>query len=1263
MAKNPLTVTKLRLVFTITIAFLSFYGSAQSGYWEKETAQNNTSSLSLARLNVKKASVFSFNENLFKDALKGSSLSGKIGKQVFFPDETGKLIAFKVTEASVMAPALAAKFPEIKSYVGYSLDGDIQKVRFSVSPNGIQSMIVNANDQGNIYMQKAQDNKYVVYKRKSNTASDKGFLCEMMAMVEKNGAQLTMRPVDGQVLRKFRLAISATGEYTTFHGGTVNDAMAAINASVTRLNQIFENDLAVTLELVANNDEVIFTDATTDPYSGNLNAEVQNTLDSTIGNDNYDVGHLFNQEDDVFSGNAGFIAAVCSDNRKGSGFSTSGSPSGDLFDIDLVAHEIGHQFGANHTWSFESEGTQVQFEPGSGSTIMGYAGITGANNVTGNSDDYFHYVSIVQISDYLETVSCAQITSLANNPPVVVSPLSFSIPKSTAFALTGSATDVDPGDVLTYAWEQIDDGIVTNATFGPNNPNGANFRSQIPSTDPTRYFPALDRVILGELTQTGPTIDSAWETVSDEQRDLNFALSVRDNALGGGQVVSEEMRISVLNSAGPFTVISQSTNEILTTGEVQTVTWDVANTNSAPINATIVDIFLSIDGGLTFPIVLADDTPNDGSHDIVVPGNPSTAARIMIKASNNVFFAVNEVAFTIVASEIVLNFDTLEYAVCQPNNISVQFDYETYLGFNGTSTFSTVNLPTGLNVAFTPSSASSDTQVNVVFSNTAAVAENVYAIDIVATSGSITKQVTLQLAINDSDFADVTLISPVDGATEVSAGTVLEWESDPSYTFYDVQIATDAGFGNIIETANVYSNSFSPINLQNGLTYFWRVRPQNSCGNGTFGAAFSFNTIEANCENYIASGLPMEISDNGTPTVTATIPFYQDLVVNDINVNIEIDHTWLADLAISLTSPSGTTVVLVSNSCGNLQNINAVFDDSANNFVCGGTPGISGTVKPLGALSSFNGESTLGEWTLQIMDNANADGGALIGFSLEVCVEGTIRPDNDNDGIFDDGDDLCLGTPEGVEVDSDGCQVFRLPNDNFLITLQSEACHNSNDGLIQVDVMQSLNYEISITGNNTNVTENFTDTYTLTGLSAGTYSVCINATDGTNDYVEYCFEVVITEPDPLSVSLKTSLDGSQVDVDLQGASLYFIELNGKSIQTSQDHITLDLKNGNNSLKISTDMPCQGIFEENYFFSDRPIVYPNPFSDYLNVFLSSGLNEITISVYGLNGQLILSDIYRASEKVLELDFTTLSSGTYFVKFEGVNVNATSKVIKK
>ncbi|MBC8769087.1 proprotein convertase P-domain-containing protein [Arenibacter sp. BSSL-BM3] len=1256
-------VVKLRLVFSISIFFLCYCGFGQTKYWQKTDSRSNRSQRQTKELEVKHGATFSLQKDVFVNELKSTHYN-KASKILSFPDEDGEMIPFVVQESSVLSPELSKKYPQIKSYVGRGLNNAKDRVRFSVSQNGIQSMIVYGDSKSATFMQKISnsDEEYLVYSRKDAYMMNTNFICETQSLIEKEKGPSALKLVDGQVLRKYRLAISATGEYTEFHGGTIPNALAAINATVTRVNEIFETDLGISLEIVANTDQVIYTDKETDPYGSNLNSEVQNTLTTVIGPVNYDVGHLFQKDEN--GGNAGFIASVCIDSRKGSAYSSALIPQGDIFDLDFVAHEMGHQFGANHTWSFESEGTLVQAEPGSGTTIMGYAGISGSNNVALNGDDYFHYYSIFQILEYIKTTSCGQEIPILNSPPTIVSSGNFTIPKSTAFKLTGNATDLDMDDILTYNWEQINDGIVTHYTFGPTNLSGANFRSLKPTVKPSRYFPRLSSIVSGNLTQTNPNVNTTWETVSNVERELDFALTVRDNALGGGQVASDLVKVTVIDNAGPFVVTSQSTNEIYTAGTRQEVLWDVANTDQGPVNAQKVDIYFSANGGASFPIKLADSVPNDGQQDILIPGFATPSGRIMVSAHDNIFLALNSSNFTISPSDIVLNFAQLQHEVCQGNDLIAPFTYQTFNGFSEEATFSATGMPPGLTIDFSPTSAIvNDTLVDITFSNTDLVTPGNYPITIVATSATASKEVVIDVKILETTFTDIVLQLPTNGSTSARIASLLEWESNTSHTSFDVEIADDPAFTNIIETASVIFNSYLTTNLVEETTYYWRVKPKNSCGEGTFGPAFSFTTLELNCALEAAKDLPLTIPTTGAPTVTSVITLLNDLPIADVNVNLDITHTFLADLEISLISPAGTRVILVSNSCGGNQDILATFDDTGNSFVCGTSPAIQGIVRPLGSLGAFNGESTYGDWILEVKDIAASDGGSINGFSLDICVEGTFRADEDKDGVFDDGDDLCLNTPMGALVDLSGCPVYLFPVDNFEVEINSESCSNQNNGSIRVVAGINMDYEVTLTGNGINKSSNFTNFYFEQGLAAGTYEICIVGTEDDKVYEPYCFQVIVTQPPPLSVTSKLIADGNQTILNLEGGNLYNVELNGIVTQTKSSSIILDLKKGINQIKVTTDLPCQGKFEEQLLLIDEPLVFPNPFEEEVTLLFNNGPDRINTKIFSYNGQLISNKDYTLYSNEIKIDFLGLPSGIYILKVKGEGINSTFKVVKK
>jgi subtilisin-like proprotein convertase family protein len=1257
-------LTKLRLVLSISTLFICFYAAAQTGYWQPSEVKNELLSSDLKRLDLQKVRFFSLEETLLVQELRKLTAKTLNKTLINFPDADGTMVTYEVEESPVFSPELTAKYPEIRSFSGTSIKNKTDRVRFSVSPKGVQAMFIFKGKEKKIFLEKASRDAtdYVLYDRSGQSGETEKFICETEAKPILSEQERAAKLVDDQTLRKFRIAVSATGEYTQFHGGTIPDALAAINATLTRVNEVFITDLGITLELIANDDLVIYIDPETDPYGANLNSEVQTTLTNVIGSLNYDVGHLFQK--DTNNGNAGFIGAVCQTNQKGSAFSSAQNPQGDIFDLDYVSHELGHQFGANHTWSFDSEGTGVQAEPASGSTIMGYAGIVEGNNVQSSGDDYFHYFSILQISEYIATISCAEEMTISNSPPVITPTGNFIIPKNTAFVLSGVATDPDSGDVLTYTWEQIDNGVVTTSTFGPQNASGANFRSLPPKTESERYFPKLSSVIKQELTQSNPTTNSAWETVSTIERDLNFALTVRDNAPGGGQVASDLVNVRVSNAAGPFLVNSQSTLETYSAGSMPTVNWEVANTDISPVNAQFVDIYLSLDGGLSFPILLAEKAANDGAHEVLLPGTATTEARFMVKGYRDIFFAINSADFVIEEAPFVLQFEDLTFDVCQPVDKVIPFVYETYGGFSEEVTFSANGVPPGIGVSFLPGTATANnTPVEITISNTTAVPEGIYPIQIVGTAPSYSKEVTIVLIIFDTEFPEVTLISPTDAAIDIPIGPKLKWDTPAINNSYQVEIATDAGFASVIETATGIFKNYNPENLIPETTYFWRIKPVTNCGEGVFGAANSFTTLPVNCKIKSDKDLPVTISSAGTPIVRSTIMVIDDLPIADINVMVNIEHSFLSDLVISLISPSGTEVVLTSNSCSQLENIDAVFDDAAASFTCNGDPGISGTVKPLGSLASLNGESSFGEWTLLVQDTAPADGGVILDFTLDICVEGVFRPDTDGDDVFDDGDDLCLGTPPNTEVNVDGCPVYRFAQDNFNIVLTSESCISSNDGQIVINAASALDYTIDISGNGVALSTDFTTFFELPNLSSGTYTACINGNDGTIFYEEYCFDFVITEPDPLSVLLALDQTSLQATLNLKGSVIYNIELNGILTQTTQSQFILDIKAGINTLKVTGSLPCQGTFEEVIIIGTEPLIYPNPFINELSAYLPAIESQVQVRVYNMLGQIVFTNSYQPEDQSINIDFAGLPSGVYVLNVSGDGLNYSSKVIKK
>lgn len=585
---------------------------------------------------------------------------------ISLPNAEGKMERFKMVEHSNFEPALQAQYPEIRSYVGIGIDDIYAQVRLSIDPRGVQTMVFRAGKRNEFMEPYSADGKtYAVF----NSSRNKGqlpFTCSTVDHAIANDLSDKLTTADKSSvaqLKTFRLALSCNGEYANYFGATSAAqsglVLAAFNATMTRVNGVFEKDFAIHMDIVAQTTNVIFYNPATDPYTtlANWNTQLQNTLSSSLtgpstslaaNNAAYDIGHMFGATGG--GGNAGCIGCVCvndtaaaNDTNKGSGITSpaDGVPAGDTFDIDYVAHEMGHQFGANHTFSFGVEGTGVNVEPGSGSTIMGYAGITDYN-VQMNSDDYFHAVSIAQVQTNMTGKTCPTNTPITHGTPVVDAGADYTIPKSTPFMLTGSATD-SGGNPLVYCWEQTDTATSqtnANSVASPTKTGGPNWRSYSPTPSPTRVFPTMSTVLSGQTTTMGSG-GIVVEALSSVARTLNFRLTARDNVAGGGQTNFDNAVVTIDATRGPLTVTSQNTaGQTWAPGSTQTITWAVNNTNTSAGGAN-VDILLSTDGGATFPTVLVAGTPNDGSQSVTIPNITAQKARIMVKASGSIFFNVN----------------------------------------------------------------------------------------------------------------------------------------------------------------------------------------------------------------------------------------------------------------------------------------------------------------------------------------------------------------------------------------------------------------------------------------------------------------------------------------------------------------------------------------------------------------------------------------------------------------------------------------------
>ncbi|MDR2238749.1 MAG: M12 family metallo-peptidase [Chryseobacterium sp.] len=648
---------KKKIYFMAALAVMGSQVLYGQNFWKKTKISERNVIESKRNIGADYTQVYTLDINQLKSVLQNAPVSetGIATRStviIDLPDLEGKFEKYTVYEISNMAPELAARFPDIKSYRGVSVNDPGKTISFALSQNGLK-LIMFAPDKKPVIIEPATKDAsvYLVSPAVPNTLPDTSkFEC---SVEERNvdNTTIAQRNTNDRRFRTFRLAVSADGEFSTFHGGTTASALAAINDIMSVINPVYERDLSIHMNLVANNDQIIFLDSATDPYTipgyPFMNNQTQLTIMEHIGEANYDLGILLSGQN-TGGGNAGMIASVCQDSegdlfpqfpglvvdkKKGSAYmgNIGEGPTGFVFAM-ATAHEMGHQFGANHTFS-KSESTGANLEPGSGITIMGYPGVTGTHDVADKFNDQFLHHSINQINAYITTTSCATTVDMANHPPTVNAGSDYTIPKGTAFKLTATASDPD-NNPLTYSWEEADLSVSTGNSFPDrNSATTPNFRVYSPTSSPTRYFPPLPEVLDGSLYST-------WNMISDVARNMKFVSLVRDNAPEGGQTASDEAVISIDAGTGPFKITSLSLNQNYPSGSSHLLKWDIAGTNAAPINTSSVNILISTDGGTTFTPLISN-TPNDGEETITIPSTSSQKAYIIVESVGNVYYAAS----------------------------------------------------------------------------------------------------------------------------------------------------------------------------------------------------------------------------------------------------------------------------------------------------------------------------------------------------------------------------------------------------------------------------------------------------------------------------------------------------------------------------------------------------------------------------------------------------------------------------------------------
>lgn len=1012
----------MRLFCTLIISLLAFFPlRAQQNFWSdvEEAALPEAARRQQAFI-VNHYRALALDLPAMKAALQAAPMefSPEAGAPLLLemPMPDGSAITFHVVESPVMAPGLAARYPSIKTYKGWNPDDPRENIRFGYGPKGFHGTILSS--RGAVYIDTRTEGANPVYMSyfvadNPNPELWQSFECQTEADEEPashiyEGNVIEARGPAAQItLRTYKLALSCTGEYAQFHGGTKELVLAEMATVVNRLTQVFERDLAIRAELIENNDQIIFLDPETDGLSngetGTLLGQNGPVINPIIGINNYDYGHILNRH---FSGAYGIasINSVCIPERKAAGVSGLGNPQGDPFVIAIIAHEMGHQFGANHTMSScQNVSFGTAYEPGSGSTIMSYAGICpNGNNVQDFTDDYYHTISLQEIFSYMRDGLgnvCPEKTLTGNTEPTVEIPLAngFYIPTGTPFELTAVGADAE-GDSLTYCWEQFDLGpTAESGAYGNPEGDAPLFRSFQPTESPTRVFPKLEKILFNnfDISEILPTYG----------RNMTFRCTVRDNNPQGGAAVWNEVKFKVDGTAGPFQVLSpNSSSARWTVGESQEVRWDVANTDNGIVRCGRVNIKLSLDGGYTYPLTLLEGTDNDGSAYITVPEDAvTTQARVRIEAADNIFFDISNQSFIIEAASepgFAMTLTPNDLApLCLPAPAVIEVETASILGFNEPITLGLAGeLPEGTTYSFSqnPIGPSESATLTITFDS---FFEETLDLQLVAATPSLdTAYRALQISTASNDFSSMALLAPADGRDDIQLQTLFSWEGAADALTYDFQLAASAAFNeaSIIEAAEgITGTEYHPETFfENNRLFFWRVRPVNECGPGPWTTPFVFKTVSIDCSNSPApSDLPVNLPNSAT-TRTSNLFITTEGIISDLNVkNVDIDFNPVRSLRITLVSPAGTRAMLFNRNCfTNSGDIELAFDDEApedipcppDNFV---------PAQPEQPLSVFDGESTAGQWKLEVQIVETGFGaGTLRGWQLEFCASTATTP-------------------------------------------------------------------------------------------------------------------------------------------------------------------------------------------------------------------------------------------------------------------------------
>ncbi len=986
-----------KILFTLSIILCGLTSYGQSTYWKKST--QNFSNNKIVQAETQPYQIFELNQK----ALQRQLSSGK-ATRLSMPTSQGSFEDYQVEEKESISKELAKKYPAIKTYQGYKISDPKSKIALTLASNGIYLYAFSEASEG---MRMLSPNTYMFYKISGNQTLLEQFSCGVLsdnrsipadqATPSGNRLDISSQTARNKVegVRTLRLAVVSAGEYGEINGGTKEAVLANIVSIVNGLNVISQQDLGIRYNLIANNDKLIFFNKATDPYnieqngistnSAYLNTRTQVVIDSLIGQQNYDLGHLFIARNETQSpvpygiGNAYGIGNVGTP-EKGSGWSYfSKSTTNELGFIGLVSHEFGHHLGASHTFSNQPDGMVTQSELSSGRSIMSYGRI--------NQPDlhYYHYHSIHQIIQSFKRIQfgidfskVGTLTPYPQQPPANINLKAYHIPIKTPFVLE-TPSGLKNSNYF-YNWEQLDSDLVPPGSYwGSKSQKAPLFSSTSPSANSQRYFPTFARVLANNLTSDNAILSEnagtsmLFETLSEVPRQMTFGLSVRDRSAAQGVYLDSTQVTTVANSK-PFSILTPLTAQV-NAGNPLTLEWEISNTNDNPIKATQVNILLSVDGGVKFDYLLAEKTANDGSQSVVIPNVATTTARIKIEPVDNIFYTINPTNFVINATQLSLfsSATAVELTACneykQTFNLQVQSNQATAT----LSNISFTGVPQGLTIALSKSQVAVSELFTATVTNQTAAA-GTYTITLKAELNGTTVERPLALSVLSGTLAPVTLTSPAAGGTINQNSVELKWDQAANTQKVLLQISKDQNFSTLLVDKVIFGTKYLFSSLANGTTYYWRVYAQNACA--TAAAVSSSFTVNLGYEKALKHNATLYNTSNGQYPIQVT----DSNTIKEVKISVSVAKdassqlARLNDMTMTLLNPSGRAVVLAKptseNTIVNLNSVSYLFKDQALDFSAPifneATQKWQLTVSPFEALSQFNGGNTLGNWIFKV---------------------------------------------------------------------------------------------------------------------------------------------------------------------------------------------------------------------------------------------------------------------------------------------------------